>query len=128
MNIFFGNGGRRAIVGEIRQALQDDTGAPPYGSMCLSSIIKEESIAVFGPAMLIVPTVWLERGKAAVISVEPLADVPSTRWIQIGSSAGIMQSTDIRAAAIVLTGNARKVGDYNAYFRDIHTHSGQVMD
>ncbi len=103
--------------------------APPYGSLCLSSIIKDESTAAFGPAILRVPTAWLERGKAATISVEPIADVPSTRWIQIGPCANIMQTADIWAAADILAQNDHPtIGDYQVFFGDIHTHSGQVLD
>lgn len=103
--------------------------APAYGSLCLSSIIRDESTAAFGPAMLKVPTAWLERGKAATISVEPIADVPSTRWMQIGPCVNIMQTTDIWAAADILARNSHpQIGDYSLFFGDIHTHSGQVMD
>ncbi len=103
--------------------------APPYGRMCLSSIIREESTAAFGPALLVVPTSWLERGKAATISVKPLAGVPSTRWIQIGPCARIMQTTDIWAAAELLSPEKHpSIGDYRVFFGDIHTHSGETID
>jgi hypothetical protein len=103
--------------------------ALPYSSLCLSSIIKDESTAAFGPAMLKVPTDWLTKGKAATISVEPIADVPSTRWIQIGSCAHITQSTDIWTAADILDRNAHpKIRNYHLFFGDIHTHSGQILD
>ena len=103
--------------------------AAPYASLCLSSIIKEESSAAFGPALLKVPTAWLEVGKAATIRVEPIADVPSTHWLQIGHCANMMQTSDIWAAANVLARDGHpQIGDYRLFFGDIHTHSGQVMD
>ena len=102
--------------------------APPYCSLHLSSLIADESTAAFGPAMLKVPTYWLEGGKAATIRVEPIAAALSTRWIQIKPSPNVMQNTDIWAVADVLTAPHPKIGDYQAFFGDIHTHSGQVMD
>jgi len=103
--------------------------APPYGSLCLSSVIKEESTAAFGPAILRIPASWVEKGKPATITLEPVAEAPSTRWIQIGPGANIMQGTDIWTAADVLARNAQpRIGDYRLFFGDIHTHSGQVGD
>ncbi len=103
--------------------------APPYASLCLSSVIKDESTAAFGPALLRVPASWLERGKPAAISVEPVADIPSTRWLQLQPCADMLLTTDIWAAVEVLAGDRGSgASDVQVFFGDIHTHSGQVLD
>ncbi len=103
--------------------------APPYASLCLSSAIRDESVAASGPALLSVPADWLEKGKPATIGVEPVADVPSTRWLQLQPCADILQTTNIWAAVEVLAGDPGPgVGEYRVFFGDIHTHSGQVLD
>ena len=102
--------------------------APPYCSLYLSSILTSESTAAFGPALLKVPMDWLERGKPAMISIEPVGNVQSARWVQIGSSAGMMLATDIWAAVDVLQSSHPILGDYRVFFGDIHTHSRQVLD
>ena len=53
--------------------------AEPFGSLCLSSILPQESLAAFGPALLAVPTTWLEIGQPARLRIEPLVSRPSAR-------------------------------------------------
>lgn len=99
----------------------------PYGSLCLSSIIKDEAFASFGPALLVVPSSWVESGKPATIKVEAQCEVDSTRWFQLAPTANLMQSSDIhRAADLLDPAKAPKSGDHQVYFGDIHTHSGEV--
>ena len=103
--------------------------APPYCSLCLSSILKNESTAAFGPALLKVPVRWLERGRAATIEVRPVCAESSTRWLQLAPSASLVQNSDIWAVADMLTRDPHpRAGDYKVFFGDIHTHSGQIPD
>ena len=103
--------------------------AEPYGSLCLSSLIKDESIAAFGPAFLTVPASWIRSGQPAVIRVVPRSDALSSRWFQISPSGRLLITADIyRIVDTIKDGPHPHIGDYNLYFGDIHTHSGQVMD
>lgn len=104
--------------------------APPHGSLCLSSIVREESWAVFGPALLQVPAAWLEPNRPAVLRVRPVCDVPSTRWLQIAPSRDLFfQTADIAAAVELLAGERHpRSGAHRVFFGDIHTHSGQVKE
>jgi hypothetical protein len=103
--------------------------AEPYGSLCLSSLIKNESVAAFGPAFLTVPASWVKTGEPAVIRVEPRCDVSSSRWFQVKTPANLLIRTDIYRIVETLGICPHPcVGEYKLYFGDIHTHSGQVMD
>lgn len=103
--------------------------AEPFGSLCLSSALTRESFAAFGPALLTVPTAWLEPGQAATIRIEPKSDVESTRWFCLGVASDILFRCDIDQAVMLLANDARpNVDGYNLYFGDIHTHSGQELD
>ncbi len=103
--------------------------ALPFQSMCLSSIITNESMAAFGPGLLKVPTAWLETGKAAEICIEPETKVDSTRWFQLAPGGNMIMESDIWAAVDVLNDQRYCDKDSNkVYFGDIHTHSGQVRD
>ena len=103
--------------------------APPFGSLCLSSHLTEESFAAFGPALLTVPTEWLAPGKPATIRVEAKCHAPSTRWLLLSSVPNVLFQSDVYRAIDLLTERGRpKVGDYSLYFGDIHTHSGQMND
>ncbi|MHB1463222.1 MAG: CehA/McbA family metallohydrolase [Armatimonadota bacterium] len=103
--------------------------AAPYLSLCLSSLIQNESVAAFGPALLTVPCSWLDEGQHAQIEVSAICDVESTRWFQISPFAGMMQGSDIWQAVELLKSGARhQIAGYELYFGDIHTHSGQVDD
>ncbi|HPA47252.1 MAG TPA: CehA/McbA family metallohydrolase [bacterium] len=103
--------------------------AEPYQSLCLSSVLTQEAFATFGPALLTVPTSWLEPGQSAVIRVEAKAEAESTRWFHIATTSDILFRSDVYPAVDLLSRNGpQKVGKHNLYFGDIHTHSGQVMD
>jgi hypothetical protein len=101
--------------------------AEPFGSLYLSSLIKNESSAAFGPAFLTVPTSWVKVGEPTVIRIEPHCDVPSTRWIQIENPSNIFMGANIYSILEMIE-KKPSVGEYNLYFGDIHTHSGQVME
>jgi len=101
--------------------------AEPFGSLCLSSTIRQESLAAFGPALLAVPTAWLEPGSPARIRVVPAIPVPSTRWVQVEHSPGVLMQGDVYRLSRLLDGPPAS-GEWNLYFGDIHTHSGQVLD
>ncbi|NQT92701.1 MAG: hypothetical protein HQ559_08065, partial [Lentisphaerae bacterium] len=101
--------------------------AAPYESLCLSSLIRDEAFAAFGPGLLTVPSAWLNGEGGAVIRVEPVSTVPSTRWMQIAPSAHLVQTSNIWSAVELLVGAAPKAGPYRVFFGDIHTHSGQVL-
>ena len=74
-------------------------------------------------------TAWLEPGHTATLRVEARSDVESTRWFYLGVAGDILFRSDIYPAIELLAGNhVPKCGDYNLYFGDIHTHSGQVRD
>ena len=103
--------------------------AEPFGSLTLSSIIRDESFAAFGPALLTVPAEWLTPGSPATIRVATECCADSTRWLQVATAPGIVDQSDIYRAADLLT-DARvpEIGGSHVYFGDIHTHSGQVGD
>ncbi len=103
--------------------------AEPNGALCLSSVITSESFAAFGPALLTVPMSWLVAGQPATVRIVPRAEAPSTRWFQLAVSPQIVHGTDIyRAAALLTPARVPRVGGYNLFFGDIHTHSGQTLD
>ncbi|MHB1001585.1 MAG: DUF3604 domain-containing protein [Armatimonadota bacterium] len=101
--------------------------AEPFGSISLSSVITDESFAAFGPALLTVPSSWLQLGTKAQIRVESRAEAESKRWFHLATTPMIVNCADIYQAVDLLTTNRiPKVGQYNVYFGDIHTHSGEV--
>ena len=103
--------------------------AEPFQSLCLSSIVRDESFAAFGPALLTVPASWTEPGRPSVIRVEARSEAPSTRWFQVARTHSTLQYSDIcRLVALVAGERHPRLGDYSVYFGDIHTHSGQVFD
>ena len=100
--------------------------APPFGGLCLSSLVDNEAFATFGPALLIVPTSWLTPGTAAQIRVQPVTRAASTRWFHVDRAPRLMESCDIYRAIALLTDQRHpRIGDDTVYFGDIHTHSGQ---
>lgn len=101
--------------------------APLFGSLCLSSIITQESLAAFGPAFLRVPASWVPAGAPAEILVRPVSTVPSERWIQLEHCPAVLRHADIYRLADLHEAPPR-LRDWNLYFGDIHTHSGQVLD
>ena len=102
--------------------------AQPFQGMTLSSLIRNEAFAAFGPALLIVPREWVQTGVGALIRVESCAEAESARWFQMDAAPSIIDNSDLQRVADVLTAGAPKAGEFNVYFGDIHTHSGQVMD
>jgi hypothetical protein len=102
--------------------------AEPFGGLTLSSLIQNDAFATFGPAFLIVPSEWIEPGSPAEIRVEARSAVPSTRWLQLDVASALLEHADIYRLLDLLTQRHPRVGEYNVYFGDIHTHSGQVLD
>ena len=101
--------------------------AEPYGSFTLSSVIRDESFAAFGPAVIVVPADRLQPGQSASIRVEPRSAVDSTRWFQLAMAPALIQGSDIyRSMDILNGGHRRRASGLNVYFGDIHTHSGDV--
>ena len=101
--------------------------AAPFASLTLSSLIRDEAFATFGPALLVVPSAWLAPGSPAEIRIEGRCPVESTRWIQIDQVPSLLHQTDIYRAAD-LFGPRPRIGNWEVYFGDIHTHSGQVLE
>lgn len=102
--------------------------ARPYESLCLSSAIRDEAFASFGPALLTVPSSWVEGDRPATIRLSARADGATTRWALIAPASNIVDWGDIWAAVSLLTDPHPHVGPYRVCFGDIHTHSGQVLD
>lgn len=101
--------------------------AEPFGSICLSSIVTNESFAAFGPAILVIPMKWLKEGEPAHIRIEASEGTNSTRWLHLASTPSIMISADIYPAIDLLASDRRHISNgNNVYFGDIHTHSGEV--
>lgn len=101
--------------------------AEPGGGLTLSSVIRDESFAAFGPAIIDVPTAWLQTGESAEIRVEPCCHVASDRWFQLASAPSIIHQADIyRVLDLRKNGRLRKSSGKDVYFGDIHTHSGDV--
>ena len=102
--------------------------ADPGGALTLSSVLIGESFAAFGPALLTVPSGWLEASSAAEISVMACGNVNSTRWFQLASVPNLIEQADIYdVAQIAAKKQAPEVDGYGVYFGDIHNHSGQVF-
>jgi len=103
--------------------------AEPFQSLTLSNLITNEAFATFGPAFLTVPAAWLEPGRPARVRLDPVPDADSTRWIMLGPANGIPWNSNLSAVEALIGDNGRpQSGDFNIYFGDIHTHSGQMMD
>lgn len=101
--------------------------APPFVGLTLSSLLRDEAFATFGPALLVVPADWVEPGVPARMRVEARCPVESTRWLQLDQNPGMLHQTDIYRAA-ELFGPPPEIGGFGVYFGDIHTHSGQVIE
>ncbi len=102
--------------------------AAPFTGMTLSSLIVDEAFATFGPALLTVPTQWLEAGKPAVLSLVPRPTKPSRRWVALAAPGPVLEGADIASALGLLTEGPPTACGFRVYFGDIHTHSGQVRD
>ncbi len=101
--------------------------AEPFGSICLSSVIKKESFAAFGPAILSIPSSWVKTGEPAHIRIEAAPNTNSLRWIQLAAAPSIIMSANIYPAIdLIASGNRYLKDSFNVYFGDIHTHSGEV--
>jgi hypothetical protein len=102
--------------------------AEPFASLSLNPVLREESFATWGPALLIVPAAWAPAGSPAVLSIKAAPDTPSTRWF------GLVETTltpldDInvgRLAGVLNPAEARRIAGRRVWFGDVHTHSGEV--
>jgi hypothetical protein len=102
--------------------------AEPFQGMTLSSLIRNEAFAAFGPALLLVPREWAPSGLGALIRVQSRAEADSSRWFQLDVAPSVLDNSDLQRAADLLAAGPPKAGGFNVYFGDIHTHSGQVME
>lgn len=102
--------------------------ACPYESLCLSSAIRDEAFAAFGPALLTVPASWVEANAPATIHIRSVARDASSRWVRLAPTGNILEWGNVWAAVQVLTRPHPRVGKYQVFFGDIHTHSGETMD
>ncbi|MBN1673963.1 MAG: CehA/McbA family metallohydrolase [Kiritimatiellae bacterium] len=103
--------------------------APPFMGLTLSSTIRDEAFAAFGPALLVVPTRWLTPGEPAEIRAEPRAATASTRWLQLDRASNILPQANVYPLLALLRPEARRrIGAYTVYFGDTHTHSGETDD
>ena len=101
--------------------------APPFGSLCLSSVLTAESAAAFGPAVLTVPSAWLCEGEPAIIRVVPETAIHSTRWFHLmPAQNALYQSNLSRVVQLLTQERTPRTEGYAVYFGDIHTHSGEV--
>ncbi|MBT7166186.1 MAG: DUF3604 domain-containing protein [Victivallales bacterium] len=101
--------------------------AAPFGSLTLSSIIRDEAFATFGPALLVVPSDWVSPGAPTELRVEARCPVESTRWLQLDQIPGMLNQTNIYQVLALLDRRPR-IGNWDVCFGDIHTHSGQVLE
>ncbi len=103
--------------------------APPFSALTLGSLVQNESLAVFGPAILKVPREYVSSGKQAAIRIEAVCPVESKRWFMISPLDNMIVGADIYGAAqLIANGPLTKLADHHIYFGDIHTHSGQLRD
>lgn len=103
--------------------------AQPYQGLTLSSLIRDEAFAAFGPALVLAPAEWFAPGASACMIVTPRAIQPTTRWFQVATAPGLVIGSDIdRATDLLLEASRPRSGGYNVYFGDTHTHSGQVRE
>ena len=102
--------------------------APHYQSLCLSSAVKEEAFAAFGPAVLVVPADWIEPGQKATIKVTSQCRGESARWFMASAARDLLRNGDFFRLLDTLSGKREQANGYDVFFGDIHTHSGQVRE
>lgn len=101
--------------------------APPWGGITLSSTLRDEAFATFGPALLTVPRAWIETGARATLTATPACPVQSTRWLQILQTHSLFHQSHIYPAVEALTRDDRpRSGGLPVFFGDIHTHSAEA--
>jgi hypothetical protein len=103
--------------------------APPYCGMDLSPLIQNEAQVSFGIGLLVVDASLVAEGEPARITVEPICEYPSKRYIYLSYTPNIMFQSHIwHAAEVLKSKSVGKASGYNVYFGDIHTHSGQTRE
>ena len=103
--------------------------AKPYQSMRLSEMIENESQAAFGIGILKVSSDITEEGKPAKIKIAPVGEYKSSNYFYLSDCPNIISGSNLEEAVSMLAGkNIKKSGQYNVYFGDIHTHSGQLRE
>ncbi len=102
--------------------------AEPFGSLCLGSLMPHVGQAAFGPGVLVVPSSWLGTGAPATLRVHARADSPSALWFNLAPHTEILEWGNVWAAVRLLAEPHPRLGDFQVFFGDIHTHSGQVRD
>ena len=110
---------------------------PAYQYFYLNEEIQQESWAVFGPALLIVPSDWVKNSRNAVIEIKAKCDDTSTRWISFmkddvtktQTNQWFNYYTNIYKLVNLINSNGHStINGYNFYFGDIHTHSAEVTN
>jgi hypothetical protein len=99
--------------------------AVPGYSLTLDSQIDHEGMASFGLGVLRVPRRLLRAGEPARLEVVPFNRNPSCRWFRLGRVEDILSRVDFGPGLdAVCAGRAYpRLGEYDVYFGDIHTHS-----
>ncbi len=95
------------------------------GGLTLSPALIDEAQAAFGIALLEVPAAWVAPGEAAVLRLDPVARVPSRRWVWTRRADNLLWQANPYEAIDLLAGARPTVGGHTLYFGEIHTHSDE---
>ena len=100
---------------------------PPGQSMKLDDYITEEHAAAFGLGLVRIPLSESMRGKTVALTVTGHARTSTARYFKLDAADRVLWQADFYAGldALMRGRTHAVVDDYNVYFGDIHTHSGQ---
>ena len=94
-------------------------------SYTLDEWIQNDSLVVNGTGYLRVPISLLNGEKKARIRIVPVNRETSANWLRIGKCRSMLLTNIYDGLDEVHTGRKQlSLADYNIYFGDIHTHSG----
>ncbi len=100
---------------------------PPGRTMVLDSYLQQEHAAAFGIGFLRFPLTPEMRGKPLKLTVRGHAETATTRFFKLDTADQLLIRANLYAGMEVICQGRRapRAGDWNVYFGDIHTHSGQ---
>jgi len=101
--------------------------APQGMGLILDSVVREEAFASFGLLVVKVDRSFVRPGEGAIFEVRAENRNASTQWFKVDKGTNVRFHSNFYAglAAVVQGRVAPRAGQYNIYFGDIHTHSGQ---
>jgi hypothetical protein len=102
--------------------------AQPGHSLTLDAQITQDGMASFGLGVLRVPRRLLQAGAPARLEVVPFNRSSSARWFRVGRIFDLANIDFWPGLAAVRAGRTPpRLGEYNIYFGDIHSHSAESI-